>query len=316
MRFKIRQKTIIILFFVAIFPSSFAFGQLKNFGTLAEVKPKPNYTYSAYGYFDLIRESGIGFQYQLTNKYNFDFSCYLINKHVDFSSTIKQWDYYDFKGYGISFKPKYLISKLNRFYIGANIAYENLAHDKVWVEYYWGRGSQIYRNLEGTKGWGYTIGTTIGSMLELNHFLFEPFFGIGITSSKLTKTVYETNQYSPDPKIVYPYSTKSNHSFFQMNIGLKLGFSFKKSKKHQLIDEKFDKIYIPKSNNLKSYFKTIDFRNKTIKKDLRRALARYEALNRNALSKYKRHFNDTTKLYSKIDFLFNRIDSLIISGNK
>ncbi len=47
---------------------SFVYGQLKNFGTNAKYKPGPDYHYSVYGYYDIIRESGVGFQFQIGNR--------------------------------------------------------------------------------------------------------------------------------------------------------------------------------------------------------------------------------------------------------
>lgn len=315
MRFNICQKIIIRLLFVAIFSSNIVFGQLKNFGTVAKQKPESSYLFNVYGYYDFVREQGVGLQYSFLGLYNLDVSYYNIYPNGGFNF-VSQWDYKDFNGQGISIKPKYQFSFLGRWYIGANVSYEWLKHGIVPVEYYYGRGSMyIYHYQESAKGNAYTIGITFGNKIRYQRIFIEPFFGIGYTEARLNKTIYGVDHKEPYQKS-FPYSESIRQSFFQSNLGVKFGFSFKKSKKHSTIDEKFDKIYVPKSNTLKNYFKSVDFKNQTIKKDLRRALARYEALNRNALSKYKRHYNDTVKLYSKIDFLFNRIDSLIISGNK
>ncbi len=316
MKFLVCQKAIFILRIVFVFSSHFIFGQIENFGSKARIKPEPNYFFNAYGYADVVREYGLGFQYQPLPKYNFDVSVYLVSPNTFFKDKIRQWDYYDLKGYGISFKPKFQFSKLSRFYVGLNLAYEKLYHDKVWVEYYYGKGSSyIYHYLEDANGYGYTIGLTIGNKFRFKQLFVEPYFGLGITTSKLDKTKYEVDHRESYDKN-FPYSYSEKKGFFQMNIGLKLGFSFKKSKKHEAIDRKFDELYIPKSNNLKTYFKSINPKDQPVKKDMRRAFARYEALNRNALQKYKRYYSDTTRLYKAVDFLFNRIDSLIIKGNK
>ena len=289
--------------FVMLF-NSFIYGQLKNFGTKAKYKPEPNYHYSVYGYYDLIRESGVGFQYQLGSQLNIDVSAYFINKQYNLNNTIKQEDYYEFKGYGISIKPKFLISRLGRFYVGSNIAYESLQHDMAWVEYHFNH------NLEDAKGEAYTIGLTLGNKVIYKHLFFEPYFGIGITSARLSQTLYDENPL-PYFAVKYPTARVTKNSYFQMNIGLKIGFSFSKSKKHAAIDKKFDEVYIPKSIALGAYFETLDLSNQLPPKRLKRARARYRGLNRNALSAYKYNCFDSTKFYNKMDFLFNRIDSLI-----
>lgn len=303
------------LFFVSVFSPNLVYGQLKNFGTEPKQKPESSYLFNIYGYYDFVREQGIGVQYSFLGMYNLDISYYNVYPNGGFNF-VSQWDYKDFSGQGISVKPKYQFSFLGRWYIGANISYEWLKHGIVPVEYYYGRGSlYFYHYQESARGTAYTIGVTFGNKIRYQRFFIEPFFGIGFTEARLNKTIYGVDHEEPYQKD-FPYTESIRQSFFQSNLGIKVGFSFKKSKKHKAIDEKFDNYYIPKSNSLKNYFQSIDFSNQSIKKDLRRALARYEALNRNALSKYKRYYNDTTRLYSKIDFLFNRIDSLIISGNK
>lgn len=316
MRFNICQKNIIIFCLIILGSTVQVFGQLKNFGTNAKFKPEPNYFFSVYAYADLVREGGVGLQYQMNNKYNMDFSAYLINPNTYFKDKIKQWDYYDLKGYGFSFKPKFQFSKLNRLYVGLNLAYEKLQHEKISVEYFNLGNHSIFYNQEDAKGFGYTVGLTLGNKLSYKQVFFEPFFGIGITKTKLNKTIYNsTNTYNDAKYAIYPQSHVNNKIFFQMNIGLKLGFSFKKSKKHAAIDKKFDDVYIPKANSLNNYIKTIDSIKPINSKYLKEVRNRYKALNRHALAKYKIYYRDTTMFYNKIDTIFKIIDRLIIKGN-
>ena len=295
--------------------NSFIYGQLKNFGTKAKYKPEPHYRYNVYGYYDMIRESGVGFQFQLGNKINLDVSGYLINKQNNLGGIIQQWDYYEFKGYGFSLKPKYLLlSRLSRFYIGANIAYEFLHHDKVWVDYSYSDDYQRY-NLEDAKGSAYTIGFTLGNRMTFKQILFEPFFGMGYTASNIASTAYEAKGQNANPNTIYPYTYRPKHDYFQLNIGIKLGYSFKRNKKHEAIDKKFDDVYIPKTIALENYFKLVDFKDKTTsKQSLKEALNRFEALNRNTLKAYKRNYRDTAAFYNKVNFLFDRINGLINFG--
>lgn len=314
MRFKIRQKTIIILFFVAIFPSSFTFGQFKNFGTEAKQKPESSYLFNVYGYYDFVREQGVGVQYSFLGLYNLDISCYNIYPNGGFNF-VSQWDYKDFKGQGISIKPKYQFSFLGRWYIGANISYEWLKHSIVPVEYYYGRGSMyIYHYQESAKGTAYTIGITFGNKIRYQRVFIEPFFGIGYTEARLNKTIYGVDHEEPNQKN-FPYSESIRQSFFQSNLGVKVGFSFKKSKKHQAIDKKFDEYYNQKSISLMSYFKTVDAKKIESNKYLRTALRRTKGLNRSVLWRYKNNYADTANFYRKVDDLFQKIDSLIIKGN-
>ena len=280
------QKQLIIKTTILVFTTlcnSLIFAQFKNFGTKAKIKPEPNFNYSVYAYYDIIRESGVGFQYQLGNKINIDVSAYLINKQNNLNRLIKQWDYYEFKGFGFSLKPKYLLSRLGRFYVGANIAYESLHYDKAWVEYYYGRGSNyINHNLQGAKGEAYTIGLTLGNKMPYKHAFFEPFFGIGITTARLTTILYNENPL-PSNTVKYPISSISKIEYLQMNIGIKIGYSFKRSKKHDVIDKKFDDVYIPKAEVLENYFKTFDAEKRNTPKNIKRALNRYHKLNGSVL---------------------------------
>lgn len=318
MSLKICQKYVITQFLVFFCSSTLVFGQLKNFGTKAKFKPEPNYFFSIYGYYDVVREYGIGVQYQLNNKFSLDFSLYKIYPYGYLYKKISQWDYYDFNGYGCSIKPKFMFSAKNRFYVGLNLAFEQLWHDSLAVENYNGKGSQFYYTILERKGHGTNIGINMGNKLTYKHLFIEPFISFGVTVLKANTIVYSsTYEYynsADEPK--YPIKYSYNHIYFQTSIGIKIGFSFKKSNKHAAIDKKFDEVYIPKSNNLKNYFKTINLKNPIVNKNMQMALARYEALNRNALSKYKRYYGDTTVFYSKMDFLFQRIDSLIIKANQ
>lgn len=318
MRFNLCQKIIITLLFVLFSSSTLVFGQLKNFGTNSKFKPEPNYFLSVYGYYDAVREYGIGFQYQINNKYSLDLSVHKIYPYGYLYEKILQWDYYDFSGYGCSIKPKFMFSTKNRLYVGLNLAFEQLWHGAVAVENYSGRGTQLYYNTLERNGHGTTIGITVGNKLTYKQLFIEPFVSFGVTTLKAKTIVYSSTYqyYNSADEPEYPLEYNYNHAFFQTSFGLKIGFSCIKNKKHLAIDKKFDEVYIPKANNLKSYFETVNFKDKTIKKDLRKALARYEALNRNALVKYKKYYRDTTMFYNKIDFLFHRIDSLIIKGNK
>ncbi len=315
---KFYQKIIITLFLVLFYSSTLMIGQLKNFGTIAKFKPEPNYIFSVYGYYDIIREYGIGAQYQINNKYSLDLSVYKIYPYGYLYEKILQWDYYDFKGYGCSIKPKFMFSTKNRLYVGLNLAFEQLWHTPVAVEHYNGRGSQFYYDMIERKGYGNTVGITFGNKFTYKHIFIEPFISFGATNLKAKTIIYSSSYkyYNSADEPKYPKEYTSNSSYFQTSIGIKIGASFKKSKKHAAIDKKFDAVYIQKSNNLKNYFKTINFKDKAIKKDLRSAHARFEALNRNALVKYKLYYRDTTMFYKKIDLLFHRIDSLIIKSNK
>jgi|JI9StandDraft_1071089.scaffolds.fasta_scaffold117959_1 hypothetical protein len=310
------QKIIITLFLVLFYSSTPLFGQLKNFGTKAKIKPEPTYFFNTYTYYDLIREKGIGVQYHFLPSYSIDISVYSIAPNNYLRDKVLQWDYYDLKGYGFSIRPKFHFSSLGNWYVSPNISFEWLNHGKTWVEYYYGRGSEITNNLEETKGKAFTIGISFGRKINMNRFYIEPFVGFGITDFKGEKTIYEINYRSYYSTVDNPEKERYNQDFLQLFAGIKLGLSFKKYKKHIAIDKKFDEVYIPKANSLKNYFKTVNFEDKTIKKDLRRAYVRYEGLNRNALVKYKRYYRDTAMFYNKMNFLFHRIDSLIAKGNK
>lgn len=288
--------------------------QLRSFGTKATVRPQPTFLFSAYAYGDLIREYGAGFQYQCGVKTNFDLSAYLISPNHLFKDIIGQWDYYDLRGCGFSFKPKYQADKLSRFYIGLNLAYELVKHNALWVEYYSGKGSQLHSKLQTAKGYMYTIGCTVGNKLYYRQFFFEYFGGIGVTSSVLKRTVsaYDRDVNFQTPSLPFNYTDRLD--FFQINVGLKIGLSWKKSKKHAAIDKKFDEVYLPKSKNIAFYLKDIDTENRKTSKYLRQANNRFLLLDHSTLRRYRR-YSDTTIFYRKVDELFDKIDMLILKGN-
>jgi hypothetical protein len=312
------QKYIIALFFVLFYSTPHVFGQLKNFGSKSKFKPEPNYFFSVYGYYDVVREYGIGAQYQINNKYSLDLSVYKIYPYGYLHQKISQWDYYDFDGYGISIKPKFMFSAKNRLYVGLNLSFEQLWHGSVAVENYNGRGSQFYYDMLERKGYGNTIGISIGNKFTYKQLFIEPFISFGATIVK-AKTIVHSSTYeyynsADEPK--YPLEYMSNGTYFQTNIGIKFGFSFKKSKKHIAIDQKFDQIYNPKLISLMNYFKTVDIKKIEKNKYLRTAYRRTKGLNRSILLRYKKNYADTTYFYKKVDELFQKIDSLIIKGNQ
>lgn len=292
------------------------FAQFKNFGTSAKLKPQPNYLFSIYGYYDLIREKGIGFQYHFLPNYSVDVSFYQIVPNNYLRDKVLQWDYYDLKGYGFSIRPKYHFAGLSKWYASPNISFEWLSHGKTWVEYYNGKGSDIYHSLEETNGKAFTFGVSLGRKISLKTLYIEPFVGFGYTDYKGEKTTYEIDNNKVFSGVIYPKEERYNQGFLQLFAAIKIGFSFKKSKKHLAIDKKFDVVYNPKVTALKNYINTIEYNNPQTSKYLKQACNRYKALDRNALFKYKRYYNDTSMFYAKMDDLITRINNLIILGNK
>lgn len=287
--------------------------QLKNFGTNAKRKPEPNYLLGVYGYYDFVREYGLGIQYQVWNNFSIDASGYMIYPYSSLNF-VDQWDYKDFKGYGVSLKPKFHFTMLGRWYVGTNISYEWLEHGIVPVEVYNGKGSMyIYHYQKEARGTAYTIGLTFGNKIRWQQIFMEPFFGIGLTSAKLTQTTYGVYPQTFQEKD-FPYTKNIRMDYLQSNLGLKIGLSFKKSKKHQVIGKKFDEVYIPKSDNLTVYFKNVPKEQLQQNKNLRKAHVRYKSLNMSSLWRYKNCYGDTTKFYKKMDDLFIQIEKLINYG--
>ena len=156
----------------------------------------------------------------------------------------------------------------------------------------------------------------MGNKLSYKHLFLEPFFGFGLTEAKITKTVYNEN---PPSTYVRNYPVVTNNytiDYLQLNIGIKLGYSFKRSKKHDAIDKKFDDVYIPKAEVLENYFKTFDAEKRNTPKNIKRALNRYHKLNGSVLRKYRRFYLDPVEFYNQVDDLFNKIDVLIHEAHK
>lgn len=301
-----RKLFIILIGFLIVQLSMF--GQFKNFGTTAKQKPEGKYLFAAYGYFDAIRESGGGLQYQVMPQITIDLAVYSIRKSP---RLIAQWDYYDFHGVGLSIKPKFLIYKLGHWYVCPNISFEQLSHGKTWVEY--GQGDDgIILKLQDTKGKGTTVGVNFGRKININYVFIEPFVGFGLTSFKGNVTTYDVggNAYY-NPNITIPYSEKYSQDFLQLNVGIKLGVAFIKNKRQIRINELFDSIYIPRNNQLDSFFALHGFENKAVRK----AYNRYKGLNRKALIIYRRNYFNTPKLIIKMNQSLQKIDSLINLSN-
>lgn len=287
--------------------------QIKSFGTKAKRKPEPNYLFSVYGYYDFVREYGVGVQYHFLPQYSIDFTVYKIYPYSALNF-VGQWDYKDFTGQGICLKPKFHFSSLGKWFISPNFSYEWLQHDVVPVAVYNGRGSMyIYHYQEEAKGTAYTIGFTFGNKIRVKQLFIEPFFGLGLTNAKLTKTTYGVDHQTFEKKD-FPYTKNIRRNYLQSNLGIKIGLTFKKSKKHQAIDKKFDELYLPKSDSLKAFFKTVTKEQLQQNKNQRLAYYMYKKLNSSSLRRYRKYYNDTTHFYQKMDDLFIQIEKLINYG--
>jgi|GEM_PF-4566698 len=294
--------------------NSFVYGQLKSFGTKAKNKPEPNYHYSVYGYYDLVREIGIGAQFQIQNKWNLDVSVYNVRSSEYFKAKVRQEDYHDFSGYGMSIKPKFLLGSLNRTYIGVNINYEYLHHDALLVDRSGFGLHHTFRCIESASGNVFTLGATAGHKMLYKHMFVEPFLCAGVVFNKTTATVYEANTNYLYPNKPFPLSYQYNGNFLHFNIGIKVGYSFKNiSQKREAINKKFDVVYIPKTDSLMNYFNTVGV--ELIEKSANLMVARdnYNQLNRRVLSVYRMHYRDTSVFYIKVDdlykFLYQKINT-------
>ena len=300
-----------------------AMAQLKNFGTKAKYKPEPNYRYSVYGYYDMVREIGVGVQLQIQNKWNLDASVYNVRSSEYYKMQISQWDYHDFKGYGFSFKPKWLLGPMNRFYVGLNLACEYLKHDIIWVNYSAVGDHYNLFVLKSANGFAFNLGTTIGIKQHYKQLFVEPFLTIGLSIVDMKSTIYDARgAVGFLPNEPYPYTVSSSshngsyiieNKFLHFNIGIKAGFSFKSaSQKREAINKKFDEVYIPKTDSLTKKFQSINYR----RPYLFEAFNNYQDLNRHALLKYRWYYEDTVKLYKAISVLFKDIDDLILQHNE
>lgn len=310
-----RLKSIILC--LTLFACVHSFGQLKSFGSKARLAPQKAYQYSAYVYGDAVREYGLGIQRQFSSYFSMDVSLQRFYTHGIFYKKILQWDYYDLSGYGLSLKPKYMFGDVRRTYVGLNVSFEKLSHGTVPVNYYNGSGSRYYDDYMESEGLGTTIGLVMGGKIGIRRFFLEPFFGMGFTHYKFRSTVHSTtnSDYIYAGK-TYPYSQSGKELFFQANLGLKFGVSFKKSKLQKAIDKKFDEVYLPKIKRLKATFDTVDAQDPSTPAGLAATKKRLEKLNRQIIRHFNDYYNDTTWLYRRVDDRILVIDELINKGNQ
>ncbi len=297
--------------------NSFVYGQLKNFGTNAKHKPGPDFRYSVYGYYDVVREIGVGAQFQIQNKWSLDVSVYNVRSSEYFKMQISQWDYHDFRGYGLSLKPKWLLGPMNRFYVGLNLACEYLKHDIIWENYSAVGDHYDLFVLKSANGAAFNLGSTIGIKQHYKQLFIEPFLTIGISIVDMKSTIYGARgAVGFLPNEPYPYTISSSshngsfpieNKFLHFNIGIKVGVSFKNaSQKREAINKKFDAVYIPKSDSLTNYFNTVGFELIEKSANLKVAFENYKRLNRQILGTYQFHY-DTNVFYLKVNNLYSII---------
>lgn len=306
------KKTFIIFCLLTVSLSGYC--QIKNFGSKAKYKPQPTYLYSVYGYYDVFGQIGIGFQHQITHILNFDYALYKLNNNTYMKNAVAQDDYYDYNGYGINVNTKFMISPLNRFYIGVNIGFQSMYHGAVAWEKYTGSGDPRFNFIEERSGYGAFYGVTVGNKICINKLSIEPFMCLGLNSVSFNYTNYYYHS-SYNPSSNYPTTGKGNQTYLYANAGLKIGFSFKKNKIQQAIDAKFDELYIPKEIELTQLIKTYDFKQMHESFFLKEARFSLIVLNYQSKKIYKSNYPDTASMYLDISSKLHRIESLISYNN-
>lgn len=295
--------------------TSITYGQLKNFGTNAKCKPEPNYIHSIYSYYDVFGQIGLGYQHQIINISSIDFSIYKLNNNHFIKNGISQDDYYDYEGYGISITPKFMFSQLNRFYIGGNIGIQSMSHGSVKWEHYSGSGDPRYYYNEERKGYGITGGFVIGNKVLIKKIFFEPYLCAGLSTVEYSYTSY-SNYRNGIKNTTLPINGNENQTYLHANIGLKVGFSFKKNKQHEILDKKFDEVHNPKIEALLNDISAKDFKKNSTRFFLIAAKKNTQSINRKLLRIYKRKYEDTALIYSKVNLEIHDIYELIKMSEK
>jgi hypothetical protein len=291
-------------------------GQLNHFGTNSKQKPVTYYTLTAYAYHDFVRESGLGIQHQLGANWSVDYSLFYIHRNLGLKNIIQQWDYYDFTGGGFSIKPKWHLTKAGGFYVGATYSLEYIEHGIIPVEYYSGRGSDLYYDYDKCSGRASTVGLLIGSRSWIKAVAIEHFFVIGATVASIQRTTYSTTAGYPHKNQNYPSTVNTGGTYFNLNFGIKIGIGCKKSKKHQAMDAKFDEVYTPRYKALKAYMSSVDFERLANPRPMDKAYKMLLKTDKVFLKIHKWNYIDTTRMYQKFEKYFDEIDGLIEQGKR
>lgn len=304
----------LFLFFCSFSPLH---GQLESFGSKATFLPQKAYLYSAYVYYDLVRECGAGVQRSITSYFSMDLSLQRFYTHGILYKKILQWNYYDLSGYGISLKPKFMFGAFRNAYVGLNLSFEKLGQGITPVEYMDYYNHIPYYEYTETKGYGSTIGAVMGVKIGIRRLFLEPFFGMGCTYYKYQYITHGTTNSSHIYQgKKFPQSASGRQTFFQANLGLKFGVSFKKNKLQKAIDKRFDEVYIPRVQHLKTISDSIDPKNVLTPQSLVAGKKRLEMLNRKVIRYFNQCHTDTTWFYQKVDGRILVIDELLNKKNQ
>lgn len=276
------------------------------------MKPQPIYKYSSYVYYDVFGQIGLGVQKQFENNFSLDLSLFRLNNNIFIKNFIAHEDYYDYSGYGFCITPKFMPARLNQFYIGFNLGFQTMSHEAVKWEKYTGSGDPRFNFIEERKGYGVIGGVVVGSKVCVRKLAIEPFLCLGLSSVTYSyKNYYYSTNYGKPSSINYPANGNGIYAYLHSNLGVKIGYSFKKDKRHVKIDEKFDAVFIPEVNALKNEIKTRVVEKKPISVFLIAAKGYTEGLNSKFLKIYKSNYLDTTKFYTEVSKSISKVKGLL-----
>lgn len=203
-----------------------------KFAYTRDKNPPSMYKHTFYAYFDIVREYGVGYQYQAKKWLSFDVSVFGLYQGGALKNVIQQWDYNHFKGYGLKVTPKFKLKKLN--YIAPFFTVENLFYKRGMIQEY--NDPVIMYYLRDAKGYGFSYGVSYGYRFNISQLMLETYLAMGITDARLDYKEYGfqegyLNGFNSN-KTFYKHDTPFSYSehkyYFYTNIGIKIGFNHKK----------------------------------------------------------------------------------------
>lgn len=186
------------------------------------------YQRHAYGYYDFVREVGLGYEYRFLPKFAIDARLNVIYPYSPVASSIYANDFAFYKGFSATAVFKNYSHLVNGLFVGISAGYAHIGYRQKWAEPQYGYskyssefyGEKLYlRNRVSDQ---VSLGLVTGLHLPVKHIYLEPFVGVSMAFYNNDRITYN------DPNIKYGYSDDRLGNRFCATLGIKLGFQWKR----------------------------------------------------------------------------------------